>query len=80
MAIKYYQSMADRPTFRTEKFGNLLSDTYQGEVCQSSDGTWNGWLLNYSRNGESEFKLGLRSKKSATRWVNSELKKLGIEQ
>lgn len=78
--IKYVQStVSSRPTFRTEKFGNLLSDTYQGEVDQARDGTWEGWMFNWSSKDRTEFKLGLKSKTAATRWVNSKLREVGVE-
>ena len=80
MAIKYTQStVATRPTFRTEKFGNLLSDTYQGEVHQTDSGKWNGWVMNWSRIHDSLFKFEFSSKASATRWTNARLKELGIK-
>ena len=79
--IKYKQStVASRPTFRTEKFGNLLSDTYQGEVSQSNeDGTWQGWRLNWSTIGDSVFRFGFKSRGAATRWVNDKLREIGVK-
>lgn len=77
--ITYTQSnVASRPKFYSQKFGNLLSDTYQASVDQGSDGKWSAWVLNYSREGESEFRLGFRSKRAATRWANGKLRDLGI--
>lgn len=77
--IKYTKStVAVRPTFRTEKFGNLLSDTYQGEVNQSPRNDWTGWLTNYSDPYKSEFKLGFKSKAAATKWVNEKLAEVGV--
>lgn len=32
----------------TVKYGNLLSDTYQGNVYPNSNNKWSGWLLNHS--------------------------------
>lgn len=79
MTIKYIQSkVSERPTFRTEKFGNLLSDTYQAQVEQSTDGTWSGWLFNWSNKSCSEFRLGFGSKGAATRWANEKLKGVGV--
>lgn len=79
MAIKYTQSnVASRPTFRTEKFGNLLSDTYQGQVEQGSDELWAGWFFNLSNNSNTKFRLGLKSKGTATRWVNQQLRGVGV--
>lgn len=75
MDIQYTRSkVAGRPTFRTQKFGNLLSDTYQAEVHQSEDGTWSGWLMNLSRIGESQYRFGFGSRAAATRWTNKQLR------
>ena len=77
--IKYTQStVAERPTFRTVKYGNMLSDTYQGEVHQDSDGKWTGWVYNWSNNSGSEFRFDFASRAAATRWVNSTLKNKGV--
>lgn len=64
------------PTFRTKKFGNLFSDTYQGEVYdnEDEDGTWSGWCINLSGNG-SDFRIDFISKTAATRWVNEKLRR-----
>lgn len=79
--MKYTQARAAiRPTYRTPKFGNLLSDTYQGEVSQAPAGSWDGWLMNYSRPGDSVFRFGFRSRAAAARWVNAQLRKLGVTQ
>ena len=78
MAIKYTRStVSTRPTFTTEKYGNLLSDTYYAQVEQSSDDTWQGWLFNCSKN-KAEFRLGMKSKRAATRWANAQLKEVGV--
>jgi len=69
---------AARPTYRTAKFGNLLSDTWQGQVDQNTDGTWNGWLLNYSQGGKGDFRLGFASRAAAARWVNQQLRDIGV--
>lgn len=77
--IIYTQSsVTERPTFYSQKFGNLLSDTYQTSVDQSSDGTWNAWFYNWSQNKADDFKLGFKSKKGATRWANEKLRERGI--
>lgn len=78
MKIRYTQStVSDRPTFYSQKFGNLLSDTYQTSVDQSSNGSWCAWFFNHSRN-ETDFQLGFKTKKGATRWANEKLRKVGI--
>lgn len=77
--IKWAKSTVSvRPTWQTQKFGNLLSDTYQGEVHQDSDG-WNGWVMNWSNNSKTIFKFRLASKQAAIRWVNNELRKMGVD-
>lgn len=77
--IIYTQSKATNlPTFNSQKFGNLLADTYQASVDQSSDGTWAAWLLNWSREGKGEFRLGFKSKRAAIRWANSKLREVGV--
>lgn len=78
--IKYTKSTAaPRPTFRTVKYGNMLSDTYQGEVHQDEDGKWTGWVYNWSNNGRSEFKFDFASRAAAARWVNQQLKSKGVK-
>ena len=69
---------AARPTYRTIKFSNLLSDTYQGEVEQDTDGTWIGWLINYSQGNKGNFRMGFASRAAAARWVNQQLKGVGV--
>jgi len=77
--MKYQQATAAaRPTYRTAKFGNLLSDTWQGEVEQDTDGTWNGWLINYSQDNKGKFRLGFASRAAAARWVNQQLRNVGV--
>ncbi len=77
-AIQYTKSsVSTRPTYRTEKFSNLLSDTYQAQVEQSTDDTWQSWFFNWSRK-ESDFKLGLKSKLAAIRWANARLREVGV--
>lgn len=77
--IKYYQAQeAARPTYRTSRFGNLMSDTYQGEVTQSPEGAWSGWFYNLSRE-ETKFRFGFKSRAAAARWVNSHLRSVGVE-
>lgn len=77
--MKYQQATAaNRPTYRTVKFGNLLSDTWQGQIDQNTDGTWNGWLLNYSQGGKGDFRLGFASRAAAARWVNQKLRDIGV--
>jgi hypothetical protein len=66
--MKYQQATAvARPTYRTVKFGNLLSDTWQGQVELDNDGTWSGWLLNYSQGSRGDFRLGFASRAAAAR-------------
>lgn len=79
--IKYTEvKHAPRPTFRTVKYGNILADTVQGEVHQDTDdGTWSGWMTNYSNSRRTSFKLGMGSKSAATRWVNSQLREHGVK-
>ncbi len=78
--IKYTQATsASRPTCRTIRYGNLLSDTYQGEVHQSADGTWTGWVYNWSSNGRSEFRFDFASRAAAARWTNARLRARGIK-
>lgn len=77
--IKYTKSQVCDNTYRTEKFGNLLSDTYQGQVEQGNDGSWAGWMFNWSNRTKTEFKLGMKSKKAATRWTNTKLREVGVE-
>jgi hypothetical protein len=60
---------------RTEKFGNLLSDTYQGDVYSNNDSTWSGWLMNLSQTGGSLYRFDFISKRAAIKWVNSKLRK-----
>lgn len=77
--IKYTQcKVSKRATFKTQRFGNLLSDTISGEVDQSGDGTWNGWLMNWSRKNNCNFKLGFGSRAAAARWVNQKLRERGV--
>lgn len=68
------------PTFRTHKYGNLLSDTFQGEVYQSGNGTWAGWFTNLSDANSycnpTDYRLGFATKAAATRWVNSKLREV----
>lgn len=78
--MKYTKSVVSiKPTYRTVVYGNLLSDSYQAEVSQSSDGTWSAWIMNLSNPKKSTFRLGYQSKGWATRWTNKQLKILGIE-
>jgi hypothetical protein len=62
----------------TQRFGNLLSDTFQGNVSLMDDGTWDAWVINLSTSGKGKFRLGFRAKAPATRWVNAELKRIGV--
>ena len=75
--IKWEQSTVREGVYRTQRFGNLLSDTIQGEVDRGDDGTWNGWLFNWSNSTRNEFRLGFASKRAAVRWVNGKLKGWG---
>jgi hypothetical protein len=72
-----------RPTFRTEKFGSLLSDTYQGEVHQNDDKTWSGWFTNFTNPRSyahpTAFRLDFASRSAAARWVNGKLRDAGIK-
>lgn len=78
--IKYTQStVSERPTFRTKKYGNLLSDTYQGEVHRDDNGKWTGWVYNWSNNGRSEFRFDFATRAAAARWVNAKLAARGIK-
>lgn len=78
--IKYHEAKAaTRPTFRTVRYGNLLSDTYQGEVnCHRDSNEWSGWFYNLS-NGKTEFRLGFGSRAAAARWVNQQLRNVGVD-
>lgn len=72
------QKSTRRPTFCSQKFGNLLAYTFQGVVDQSSDGTWDGWMMNLSRKHDSDFRLGFKSRAAAARWTNDKLRERGI--
>lgn len=77
--IKWEKStVAPRPTYRTQKFGNMLSDTIQGEVSQSSDGTWSGWFTNHSNSQYTKFEF-FDTKYAATKWVNRKLREWGVK-
>ena len=76
--IKYQQSKVNPNAYRTQTFGNLLSDTIQGMVDKDSDGEWSGWFMNHSDNSKSEFKLGFGSRAAAARWVNKRLRDYGV--
>lgn len=76
-SIKWTKSNI-REAWRTPQFGNLLSDTYQGEVDQDSDGKFSGWMMNLSRSGHSKFRFGFGSRGAATRWVNQQLREVGV--
>lgn len=69
----------NRPTFRTPRYGNLLSDTFQGEVHFNGD-AWSGWFMNLSDSNSyaypTEFRFDFRSKGAATRWVNNKLRRV----
>ena len=69
-----------RPTYRTPKYGNLMSDTFQGEVYQCDDNTWSGWFTNLSDSNSyahpTQFRLGFATKSAATRWVNNKLREV----
>jgi hypothetical protein len=78
MTIKWTKSTVS-DTYRTEKFGNMMCDTIQGEVDQSSDGTWCGWFTNHSDRSKTEFRLDFKSKGAATRWVNAKLRQRGVK-
>ena len=76
--IKYRRcNVSKRVTFATVKYVNLLSDTYQGQVEQSITGKWSGWIFNWSRMSETEFRLGFGSRSAAARWVNQRLRARG---
>ncbi len=75
--IKYTKSnVAANPTFRTEKFGNLMSDTYLGEVSQDEDGSWLGCFMNLSVVGEGKYRFNFASRAAASHWVNKHLRKV----
>lgn len=67
-----------RPTFCSQKFGNLLSYTYQGVVERGSDGSWDGWIMNLSRKGQDEFRFNFKSRAAAARWTNDKLRERGV--
>ena len=77
-SIKWTKSTVSE-SYRTQRFGNLMSDTTQGEVDQSSDGTWCGWFTNHSNRQLTQFRLGFASKGAATRWVNAKLHENGVK-
>lgn len=63
-------------SYRTQKFGNLLSDTFQGDVYPNSNDAWSGWLMNWSDSGKSQYRFDFISKRAAVRWVNKKLREL----
>ena len=89
MAIKYEASPVLENVFRTQKFGNLLSDTYSAQVELSEDGTWLAWFTNHSRdgmnvndepyNGLTHLRFGFKSKTAAIRWANKMLRRAGLK-
>jgi hypothetical protein len=76
--ITYTESKINKNIYRTERFGNLLSDTYQGEVDLDRDGTWSAWFFNHSDRHRTEFRLGFKTRAAAARWVNNKLRERGI--
>jgi hypothetical protein len=76
--IKWTQSTVCNKTYRTQKFGNMLCDTIQGEVYVNDDGIWAGWFTNHSNSDRTEFRLGFASKGAAVKWVNAKLRGWGV--
>lgn len=72
------QKFTRRPTFLSQKFGNLLAYTLQGMVEQDTDGSWDGWIINWSRKGQDDFRFGFKSRAAATRWTNDKLRERGV--
>ena len=66
-------------TFRTQRFGNLMADTTQGEVYPDTDGTWSGWYTNHSDSSKTKFRLGFGNKAAAVRWANAQLRANGVK-
>jgi len=66
-------------SYRTQKFGNLLSDTYQGSVDPTVTGKWCGWFMDLSNSQYSKFRLNFASKGAAVCWVNRLLRERGIK-
>lgn len=77
MIIKYHRQ--GEKSFVTDKFGNLLSDTFQGCVDVDASGKWAGWFFNLSNPAHNKFKLGFGSRAVAARWVNGKLREVGVE-
>lgn len=75
--IKFIESPVTPKTYRTIKYGNLLSDTIQGEVYYS-DGEWHGWYMNHSDSRLTKFRFGFKSRAAAARWVNRHLRLAGV--
>ena len=48
-----------------------------GEVWESVDGLWNGWVITHSAKPNLK-ELGFTSKVSATAWVNRHLRAAGV--
>lgn len=75
-----WKKNGDFNSWYTQKFGNILSDTFQGSVSKDeADDTWDAWVMNLSRAGMSKRKLGFKTKAPATRWANKKLKEMGIK-
>jgi hypothetical protein len=74
--IKWTKSTISE-SYRTQKFGNLLSDTYQGSVDLNEDtGRWSGWFMDWSNAEYNKFRLNFASKRAAIRWVNARLREI----
>ena len=67
-----------RPTWVTPKYGNLLADTIQGEVCIDGNDTFSGWFFNWSDSRRNEFRLGFATRGLAPSWVNTKLRAAGV--
>lgn len=83
--IKYHKRPWTRPTWTTERYGNILSDHFQGMVQQDEDGTFSGWFSNLSAPRRSapygsDFRIDFGSRAAAARWVNRKLRAVGIGQ
>lgn len=74
MRLKWTESTVIKNTYRTQKIGNLLRDTKQGEVNYCEEGNfWSGWVTNHSDHSKTIFKLGFSSKAAAQNWVRKEI-------
>lgn len=77
--LKWKKSKVSENEFRTEKFGNLLSDKFRGSVYISTSNKWTGILENLSNIRMSKFKIGFASDKAAKAWVKKQLISVGVK-